>query len=120
MGAALAFGVNDGLPDAQRGPTHKHTVAVTDPGHNHTINDPGHGHAGTVTYTVHNPFNGNVLIQNGSMNLQAAEAGGIGGSATGIGINTRVTGITVSAGPGGAALIDKVAHAAVFYVITTG
>jgi len=117
---ALLLAATDGNPHGQRGPTHKHSVAVTDPGHNHTINDPGHGHSGGVAVATHPPFNGNFLLQNGSQNLNASEAGPIGGSGTGISINNRVTGITVSAGPGGSTLIDKVAHAIVTYVITTG
>lgn len=72
-------------------PAHSHTATVTDPGHNHTINDPGHAHS----YDRSN--SGTVL--NGSLAVTAEQGKTntvTGVNYTGISINTRTTGITVS------------------------
>lgn len=75
-------------------PAHSHTATVTDPGHNHTINDPGHNHSYDRSQT------GSVAAATSNAVFVSAEQGKTstvtGSSTTGISINNRVTGISVT------------------------
>lgn len=67
-----------------------HAHVVTDPGHNHGISDPGHNHpSGYGALVTASPPDGqSVLVGNAPGTVSTI-------SYTGIGIQTRVTGITV-------------------------
>ena len=75
-------------------PAHTHVATVTDPGHNHTISDPGHQHtynapqANTVLYGT--------VGTGGVTGVNSGTVTGPGLVQTGITINNRVTGVTVS------------------------
>jgi len=121
VGVALpAVTMNDGLPNGSRSPRHKHTLNWNDPGHGHGVTDGGHSHGGGVIGATHNPFNGNLLVQNGTVNLQATEIVGIPGSGANIGVSAAATGISASVGPQENPNVDAPAYHAVLYVITTG
>jgi microcystin-dependent protein len=72
-------------------PSHSHTATVTDPGHNHGITDPGHNHVVSLNAANYAQGGGSgVVIGGGSTEYNTAN------SITGISINSRTTGVTVS------------------------
>lgn len=98
---SMTLGTTDGLPAGSRGPHHRHSVSLNDPGHHHWNRDSNA--AGSSPYNV--PHQGSF-----SNNWQGAASSRNEDAATGI---------SVSVGPGGKPL-DAPAHAIVSYVITTG
>jgi len=114
------LGDSDGLAYGSRGVKHRHTLNWTDPGHGHGVSDGGHSHGGGIIGPTHDPFNGNLLVQNGSQPLQAVEILGMPGSGSNIGVNAAATGISASVGPVGAPPVDSPSFLVVNKIISLG
>lgn len=100
-GAAAVPGVTGGNSSITLGtnqlPSHSH--GITDPGHDHTITDPGHVHSVTdpehahVQQVIADPLDG-VVGSRGSSTPNGTSIGTTDTSATGITVDSVVTGIT--------------------------
>ena len=86
-------------------PAHTHANTITDPGHNHAVSDPGHGH--NINYNNYGLSStggsgtGTPYISPG----WSVSGGAIIANATGISIQNKVSGVTItnaSQGSGGA------------------
>ena len=87
---AATLGEETHALSAGEGPSHNHTVTVSDPGHNHTIADPGHAHS---TNGLVPAGGGGSYWGGGTSGLNAVSANA---NVTGIGIAAATTGITAT------------------------